>query len=164
MMPGCGVLLQHALGMPPIGAMDIRNQCTGFIYALADGRAVVIEPTGASPYTAIPVAGEAIGVDGDPLADGGPLLFPRWGRRRLGYVVKKRREGVYVYLRATAPPTAVAEASRHLRISEAVLKHMVVRVHAPRRGAAPEAGLAAGAPASGEPGAVPAPMASAEEL
>ena len=88
----------------------------------------------------------------------------RWGRRRLGYVVKKRREGVYVYLRATAPPTAVAEASRHLRISEAVLKHMVVRVHAPRRGAAPEAGLAAGAPASGEPVAVPAPMASAEEL
>ena len=84
----------------------------------------------------------------------------RWGRRRLGYEVKKRREGVYVYVRASAPPAAVAEASRHLRISEAVLKHMVVRVNAPRRAAAPDPSLAAG-PASAE--AVAAPGAGAEE-
>jgi 3-oxoacyl-[acyl-carrier-protein] synthase-3 len=37
--PGNGPLLQHALGLDCIGAMDIRNQCTGFIYgvAAADG-------------------------------------------------------------------------------------------------------------------------------
>jgi 3-oxoacyl-[acyl-carrier-protein] synthase-3 len=37
--PGNGVLLQHALGLGEVGAMDIRNQCTGFIYGLsaADG-------------------------------------------------------------------------------------------------------------------------------
>jgi 3-oxoacyl-[acyl-carrier-protein] synthase-3 len=33
--PGDGPLLQHELGVEPIGAMDIRNQCTGFIYGLA---------------------------------------------------------------------------------------------------------------------------------
>ncbi|MHB8077954.1 MAG: 3-oxoacyl-ACP synthase III family protein [Candidatus Krumholzibacteriia bacterium] len=33
--PGNGVLLQRALGVGTIGAMDIRNQCTGFIYGLA---------------------------------------------------------------------------------------------------------------------------------
>ena len=33
--PGCGVLAQRALGMTEIGALDIRNQCSGFIYALS---------------------------------------------------------------------------------------------------------------------------------
>ncbi|MBD0295466.1 MAG: ketoacyl-ACP synthase III [Flavisolibacter sp.] len=33
--PGCGVLLQRALGMKEIGALDVRNQCSGFIYALS---------------------------------------------------------------------------------------------------------------------------------
>lgn len=33
--PGCGVLLQRALQMKEIGALDIRNQCSGFVYALS---------------------------------------------------------------------------------------------------------------------------------
>jgi 3-oxoacyl-[acyl-carrier-protein] synthase-3 len=33
--PGCGVLLQRAMKMKEIGALDIRNQCSGFIYALS---------------------------------------------------------------------------------------------------------------------------------
>ena len=33
--PGCGVLVQRALAMNEIGALDIRNQCSGFVYALS---------------------------------------------------------------------------------------------------------------------------------
>ena len=33
--PGCGVLLQRAMQMREIGALDIRNQCSGFLYALS---------------------------------------------------------------------------------------------------------------------------------
>jgi len=33
--PGCGVQVQDMLDMPTIGAIDIRNQCSGFIYALS---------------------------------------------------------------------------------------------------------------------------------
>jgi len=35
--PGCGVLLQRELGITKteIGALDIRNQCTGFVYGLS---------------------------------------------------------------------------------------------------------------------------------
>ncbi len=33
--PGCGVQVQEMLDMPTIGAIDIRNQCSGFIYALS---------------------------------------------------------------------------------------------------------------------------------
>jgi 3-oxoacyl-[acyl-carrier-protein] synthase III len=34
-IPGNGVLLQRALGLQGIGALDIRNACSGFIYALS---------------------------------------------------------------------------------------------------------------------------------
>ncbi len=33
--PGIGVLIQAKLGLFSIGALDVRNQCTGFIYALS---------------------------------------------------------------------------------------------------------------------------------
>ena len=33
--PGCGVLVQKELGLPNVGALDIRSQCSGFIYALS---------------------------------------------------------------------------------------------------------------------------------
>lgn len=33
--PGCGVLLQRAMKMREIGALDVRNQCSGFVYALS---------------------------------------------------------------------------------------------------------------------------------
>jgi 3-oxoacyl-[acyl-carrier-protein] synthase-3 len=37
--PGCGVLLQREMGFAKreVGALDIRNQCSGFIYALSIG-------------------------------------------------------------------------------------------------------------------------------
>lgn len=33
--PGIGVLVQAKLDLPPVGAIDVRNQCSGFIYALS---------------------------------------------------------------------------------------------------------------------------------
>ncbi len=33
--PGCGVLVQRELKMKEIGALDVRNQCSGFVYALS---------------------------------------------------------------------------------------------------------------------------------
>ena len=33
--PGCGVLLQRAMQMKQIGALDVRNQCSGFVYAIS---------------------------------------------------------------------------------------------------------------------------------
>ncbi|MGB0777683.1 MAG: 3-oxoacyl-ACP synthase III family protein [Flavobacteriaceae bacterium] len=33
--PGGGVEVQELLGLPTIGALDVRNQCSGFIYALS---------------------------------------------------------------------------------------------------------------------------------
>ncbi len=33
--PGCGVLLQRSMDMKDIGALDVRNQCSGFVYGLS---------------------------------------------------------------------------------------------------------------------------------
>jgi len=33
--PGCGVLVQEQLGIDTIGALDVRNQCSGFVYGLS---------------------------------------------------------------------------------------------------------------------------------
>ena len=33
--PGCGVQIQEMLDMQTVGALDVRNQCSGFIYALS---------------------------------------------------------------------------------------------------------------------------------
>jgi 3-oxoacyl-[acyl-carrier-protein] synthase-3 len=41
MFPGCGTLLQQRLGLPTIGALDVHNACSGFVYALATADAFV---------------------------------------------------------------------------------------------------------------------------
>jgi 3-oxoacyl-[acyl-carrier-protein] synthase-3 len=39
--PGCGALVQERLGVSTIGAMDVHNACSGFIYALSVADAFV---------------------------------------------------------------------------------------------------------------------------
>ncbi len=39
--PGCGVTVQEKLGLRTIGALDVRTQCTGFLYGLSVAEAYV---------------------------------------------------------------------------------------------------------------------------
>ncbi|MGC4129463.1 MAG: beta-ketoacyl-ACP synthase III [Bergeyella sp.] len=39
--PGCGVLLQEMLGCNTVGALDVRNQCSGFVYAMSVANAFI---------------------------------------------------------------------------------------------------------------------------
>lgn len=39
--PGNGAILQHQLGLGPVGALDVRNQCSGFVYALSAADAYI---------------------------------------------------------------------------------------------------------------------------
>lgn len=39
--PGCGVQLQELLGCETIGALDVRNQCSGFVYAMSVANAFI---------------------------------------------------------------------------------------------------------------------------
>ncbi|HKM39920.1 MAG TPA: 30S ribosomal protein S6 [bacterium] len=50
-----------------------------------------------------------------------------WGKRRLAYEIKERREGYYSLIYFEAPAEAVKELDRVLRITENVLRHLIVR-------------------------------------
>ena len=52
----------------------------------------------------------------------------RWGVRKLAYRVEKRAEGYYVLLQITAPAQTVKEIERRLRVNDAVLKFLTVRI------------------------------------
>ncbi len=51
-----------------------------------------------------------------------------WGLRNIAYRIKKNRKGHYVLLNIDAPPAAVQEMERQMRISEDVLRYLTTRV------------------------------------
>ena len=53
-----------------------------------------------------------------------------WGLRTLAFRIKKNRKGHYVLFNIDAPPAAVAEMERNMRINEDVLRYLTVRVDA----------------------------------
>ena len=57
-----------------------------------------------------------------------------WGLKNLSFRVKKNRKGHYVLLNLDAPPKAVAELERNMRINEDVLRYLTVRVDALEEG------------------------------
>jgi small subunit ribosomal protein S6 len=51
-----------------------------------------------------------------------------WGLRSISYRIKKNRKGHYILLNLDAPPPAVQEMERNMRLNEDVLRFMTVRV------------------------------------
>ena len=57
-----------------------------------------------------------------------------WGLKNLAYRIRKNRKGHYALLNIDAPPAAVAEMERTMRINEDVLRFLTVRVEALEEG------------------------------
>jgi small subunit ribosomal protein S6 len=51
-----------------------------------------------------------------------------WGRRRLAYEIDRHREGVYVLEVINGPTGMTAEIDRRLRVTDLVMRHLIVRV------------------------------------
>lgn len=51
-----------------------------------------------------------------------------WGLKSLAYRIKKNRKGHYSLLNIDAPPAALSEMERNLRLNEDVLRYMSIRV------------------------------------
>ncbi len=49
----------------------------------------------------------------------------QWGRRRLAYPIERQRDGVYIFIDMILTPETVGELERTLKVSEAVLRHMM---------------------------------------
>jgi len=62
------------------------------------------------------------------IASGGEIIKSEvLGKRRLAYEIKKFRDGIYVVVNFNAPPQVVAELDRVLRITDEVIRHLIVR-------------------------------------
>ncbi|WP_019015287.1 30S ribosomal protein S6 [Elioraea tepidiphila] len=57
-----------------------------------------------------------------------------WGLRNLAYRIKKNRKGHYLLMNIDAPPAAVTEMERQLRLNEDILRFLTVRVEALEEG------------------------------
>jgi small subunit ribosomal protein S6 len=53
-----------------------------------------------------------------------------WGLRTLSYRIRKNRKGHYVLFNIDAPPAAIEEIGRQMRINEDIIRHLTVRVDA----------------------------------
>ena len=51
----------------------------------------------------------------------------RWGKRRLAYLVKDFTEGYYCIFHFTGKPETVAELNRVMKITDDILRHMIVK-------------------------------------
>src|ERR1700716_605462 len=50
-----------------------------------------------------------------------------WGRKRLAYPIGRYRDGVYILFRLQLPPNAAVEIERALKLTESVIRHLLVR-------------------------------------
>jgi small subunit ribosomal protein S6 len=100
-----------------------------------------------------------------------------WGRRRLAYPIRRHLDGYYTVLRFNFEPDQTVELERNLRLTEQVLRHIIVhaedvppprtirRVPVPEgslRQAPPAEAMMRPAPAADEPEATTRPAPAAE--
>ncbi|MFP4501998.1 MAG: 30S ribosomal protein S6 [Candidatus Hydrogenedentota bacterium] len=57
---------------------------------------------------------------------GSTVRLDIWGKRRLAYTVKKFTEGCYVLFRFEADPSVLPKLEAHFRLSDPIIRHMVV--------------------------------------
>lgn len=51
----------------------------------------------------------------------------RWGKKRLAYEIQDFAEGYYCIFYFTAEPAVVAELDRVMKITDEILKHMIIK-------------------------------------
>jgi small subunit ribosomal protein S6 len=88
------------------------------------------------------------------------------GRRRLAYTVRKFNEGIYVLLTVSADGKLIAELERRLRVTEAVIKYITVRMdeelkRLAKKKALRDSKVKRSAQPTFSPAAVPAPLTPA---
>lgn len=88
-------------------------------------------------------------------AGGEVLEVQRWGKRKLAYMIRKRRDGAYVHLKHKSPPAHIAEMDRRFRLNESVLRYLTVL--APKESPAAEVKPVESAAPAAAAGAPPAP-------
>ncbi len=83
-------------------------------------------------------------------AGGEVVEVQRWGKKKLAYNIKKRRDGTYVHVKHKSPAPLISEMDRRFRLNESVLRHLTVLAPKESPRAAEEALKTEGAPRAAE--------------
>lgn len=60
--------------------------------------------------------------------DGKVTKIEPWGLHRLAYPIKKQQEGRYFLMEFDVEPQSIAEMERVLKLTESVIRHLIVRL------------------------------------
>lgn len=60
-------------------------------------------------------------------SDGNVTSVEEMGKRKLAYEIRKQKEGFYVVIKFKAKPELIAELERNYRITDEVIKFIVVK-------------------------------------
>jgi len=64
---------------------------------------------------------------------GGEILkTENWGIRKLAYELNKREKGYYILLLFKSPPSLIPELERHARVTEEIVKIMIIKIYKKR--------------------------------
>jgi len=59
--------------------------------------------------------------------DGKVVSVEEVGNKKLAYEIKKQKEGYYIIFKFEANPALISELERNYRITDTVLKHIVIK-------------------------------------
>jgi small subunit ribosomal protein S6 len=64
------------------------------------------------------------------ITDGGGQIdsVDNWGKRRLAYLIRKQREGVYVIFKVQMPAAQTAVLEHNLRLQEVIMRFLITRM------------------------------------
>ena len=60
-------------------------------------------------------------------ADGSISNIDEWGNRKLAYLINDIGEGYYVLINFEAKPETIQELNRVAKISDSIMRHMIIR-------------------------------------
>lgn len=64
--------------------------------------------------------------------DGGEVTaVEKWGRRKMAYEIRKKKEGIYTLIRFRARATVLPGLARRYQLNEGLLRHLTVLYEAP---------------------------------
>lgn len=71
--------------------------------------------------------------------NGGKVItLEKWGKKKLAYIVKKNRFGIYVFIHFESEPALISNLQRNYKLNEDIIRYMTVLYKEIAKKAAPE--------------------------
>lgn len=71
--------------------------------------------------------------------NGGKVItLEKWGKKKLAYIIKKNKFGIYVFIHFESEPALISNLQRNYKLNEDIIRYMTVLYKENTKKAAPE--------------------------